>query len=1438
MKKTAILLYLLSVSLGMADPVILEFLASNDDGLKDENGDNSDWIEIHNPDASSVSLSGWSLSDDLNLPTKWSFPSVTLAPNEKLVVFASGKDRAVAGSELHTNFSLSTTGEYLALVKPDGSKTSEFNPYPAQETDVSYGLVSNTTTVVDRSSSLSYVLSAPANDAQGDAWTEDDYDDSSWSTNGVTSIVVGTTTPVNIVDLQTATSPITVSGLSGTIVDVNVTLDINHTWNSDVDVHLRAPDGTLIELFTDVGGSSNNFTNTKLDDQAGSGIASSSAPFTGTFQPEGSLSAFNGKNPNGVWTLEVTDDEAGITGVLNSWSIELTPSASSQAAHGSIGYDNSSEYDIDTVIAPGAAELWVRYPFTLASIQQLNALTLRTKHDDGFQAYLNGVLIHSTNVTATIQSIEALSTYTDVDLAAHLSLLKVGGNVLTFRVVNTSATSSDLLIDPELVIGSNSTSVYRYSPVPTPGSSNLQQTFLGSVADTKFTVGRGFYTSAFNEIVTCATPGATIVYTTDGSDPSASNGTQVAAPNPSTPPTATIPVSRTMPIRTTAFLADYIPTNSDTNTYIFPVDVKGQTSAITQSTYGLPSSWNGVTPDYGMDTRVVGPSDQFSGVYAQSIESDLKAIPSLSIVMNQEDLFGANGIYSNPLQSGAAWERATSLELIHSDGTKGFQENCGLRIQGGFFRSLSATKKKSFRVLFKKEYGKGKLSHDFFGDGATKEFNSIVLRMMSNDSWNLNVTVNDGLFVRDAFGRRVQRSLGQTASHSNWMHLYINGVYWGLYHPVERPDSSFAESYFDVPEEEWDGLNSGNATNASGDPDRTARAVTAWSTLKTLADVVRSASGDSAKHTAYMKLLGMNADGSNNGAFENYLDVDNYIDYLIVNHYGANRDWPNKNYYCGRHNSPESTGFKFFSWDHEWTMDYDSNSSIIGRSSVSHNNVNVYTGVAEPYGDLINSNAFKIRFADRIHAAMFNGAILDGSNPVNLFTELTETIRRPLVGESARWGDQHTSTPLTVNAEWQTKVSSLLTNWLPNRSGNLLTYYRAAGLYPVTAAPVFNQHGGSIASGFQLTMTNPGGSGTLYYTTNGTDPLQINSDGSFSVSGSALTYSSAVTVSSNITVKSRVLNGGVWSALNEADFALGSTPSLMSLVISEFSYQPAESAVDAADGDDFEFIEIMNISSDAIDLTSLEFDQGITFDFATIPLSERTLAAGARAVIVEDKSSFQSRYGTSITVLGKWVGKLSNSGESIRLRIKGGSTVQEFTYNDKAPWPTCADGDGYSLVLVDPTSSPVHNDAASWRCSVQKNGVPGGSDAIAAFSGSVSADNDFDGLNALLEHFLGSADSDVNSGNNLLSTGVVEIPDVVTTKHLTYTFRRKLGQDDLSYNVEVSTTLQSSSWQSGTAQSILMSQVHNGDGTVTETWRSVASFADEKKLFMRLKVTN
>jgi hypothetical protein len=134
----------LDPSVGASGLLINEFMTSNDETLNDEDGDSSDWIEIHNPGSIVADLSGYFLTDRADLLTQWQFPpGAAIGPNGYLVVFASGKNRPPNPSptgRLHTNFELGPGGEYLALLDRNTNVVSEFAPYPGgQQTDVSYG---------------------------------------------------------------------------------------------------------------------------------------------------------------------------------------------------------------------------------------------------------------------------------------------------------------------------------------------------------------------------------------------------------------------------------------------------------------------------------------------------------------------------------------------------------------------------------------------------------------------------------------------------------------------------------------------------------------------------------------------------------------------------------------------------------------------------------------------------------------------------------------------------------------------------------------------------------------------------------------------------------------------------------------------------------------------------------------------------------------------------------------------------------------------------------------------------------------------------------------------------------------------------------------------------------------------------------------------------
>ena len=165
------------------DPVIAEFMASNDTTLADGNGNFPDWIEVFNQGDAAVDLTGWHLTDNAIDLTKWTFPDVALPAGGHLVVFASGNDAPDSGGNLHTNFSLSAGGEYLALVQPDGMTiATQFQPeFTQQITDISFGIPNQATESSFVSQDSPGKVLVPTAPVVGD-WTGGNaaFDDSAW----------------------------------------------------------------------------------------------------------------------------------------------------------------------------------------------------------------------------------------------------------------------------------------------------------------------------------------------------------------------------------------------------------------------------------------------------------------------------------------------------------------------------------------------------------------------------------------------------------------------------------------------------------------------------------------------------------------------------------------------------------------------------------------------------------------------------------------------------------------------------------------------------------------------------------------------------------------------------------------------------------------------------------------------------------------------------------------------------------------------------------------------------------------------------------------------------------------------------------------------------------------------------------------------------------
>jgi len=194
--------------------MITEFLATNNNGLVDNHGHTSDWIEIYNPEVSNFDLGGYYLTDNAADPTLWQFPAgTTMTGGSYLIVFASGDDNRVLGQPFHTNFQLDSTGGYLGLIAPDGITPVSDYDYPEQVTDVSYGIATNSTLTTFINSSGALVKTfVPTNGDLGGGWKGAFFDDSSWN-QGTTGVGYETDPPpppfagftVRMVDTQGGT---------------------------------------------------------------------------------------------------------------------------------------------------------------------------------------------------------------------------------------------------------------------------------------------------------------------------------------------------------------------------------------------------------------------------------------------------------------------------------------------------------------------------------------------------------------------------------------------------------------------------------------------------------------------------------------------------------------------------------------------------------------------------------------------------------------------------------------------------------------------------------------------------------------------------------------------------------------------------------------------------------------------------------------------------------------------------------------------------------------------------------------------------------------------------------------------------------------------------------------------------------------------------------
>ena len=650
-------------------------------------------------------------------------------------------------------------------------------------------------------------------------------------------------------------------------------------------------------------------------------------------------------------------------------------------------------------------------------------------------------------------------------------------------------------------------------------------------------------------------------------------------------------------------------------------------------------------------------------VYGPLMRDALLKYPAISLVTPDTDISKTE-------------EDPTSVEMIFPDGSDGFQIDAGVKRVGG--HSLNAYPKNNMRLYFRSEYGAEKLRFPLFDghlytDVAAGSFDQLNLRSGSHDSLfylgaaNSPQPPSNGQYLRNRWISDMQFLMGHESLRGRWSHVYINGIYWGHYQILERNTQDYFASYLGGKKSDYVAINKGQGIGSSD--------MGAWKAMR---------------------------DSRNDyEEFRRRVDVINYVDYMLLNYYcGNDWDWnPEQNWAAGGPVEPDTGGMKFLAWD----------SDIIFRR-LNDNNLGK-GGPHSMFPTLMRHEEFAMLVADRIHKHFYHDGLLTPEKVAAVYNVRAEEIRLSIVPETARWQAGR----WTRDNQWQNELDRLNNDFFPNRTDEILSQFHRKGWTGVTAAPTMNQLGGYVESGFTVRLHKSlFAGGVIVYTTDGSDPRLAGGE----LSPTASEFKTNFSLTEPTTIKARVMNPDGWSALTEARFVIDQVPaSVANLTISKIHYRPAAaSEAEVAAGfnsrKDFEFVELLNLGSETIDLYDVRFNKGIVFAFEDATI--KSIAAGQRLFLVRNAEAFTMRYGADLAIAGEFSGSLSNDGETLQIVNRADELLQLLVYNDVEPWPIEADGNGAYLVLNGAEKAEA-SDASQWRASAAGE-RPGDSGPIEAFT--------------------------------------------------------------------------------------------------------------------------
>ena len=975
----------------------------------------------------------------------------------------------------------------------------------------------------------------------------------------------------------------------------------------------------------------------------------------------------------------------------NAWQTGKSPFRYGDGAAGTELPDMQNNY----------TTVFLKSTFECANKDLIKELTLTADFDDGFVIWINGVLALSNNAPSN-------PSYNSVATANHESGT---GNVFI-----VSASSLNLIngINSIAILGLNVNlpSTDFYFDLEIHAEKNLPE--LIDTVGVGFSVRSGFYDSPFNLVITSPDPSLDIIFTLDGSNPQ-NSATGIILASPATvliDPESSFgrPVSPAVIVRVSLSEPGYKPSIPASGTYIFAEKVKTQA----WPGGGWPAGRvNGQVIDLAMDSKVVNDPE-----YSSQIINSLKGIPSISIITDLKNLFDpASGIYVNALGHGLSWERECSLELINPDRSQGFNVNAGLRIRGGWSRNDDFPKH-AFRIFFREKYGNDKLRFPLFGEEGADEFDKIDLRTDQNYAWSNGYSTNS--MVREVFSRDSQKDMNQPYTRSRYYHLYLNGMYWGLFQTQERSEARYAQTYFGGSEDEYDvvKVNTENGYSIeAGDG-----TLDSWQTLYNMCQKGFVSNAD------YFKIEGKDQYGKPMKGGKIMVDLDNLIDFMMVIFYTGNFDSPtasfmlnkgSNNFYAIDNREDNSKGFTFFVHDAEHSLFDEPHNPGIGlyedRVNIGTRTDNMKMEVYDfikfhpqwLHFKLSANPEYRIRFAGRAWKHLSEGGVFSPKNALDRINNRIGEVDIAVVAESARWGDSKTSSvPYTKNRNWLPEVNKIRNNFIPFRTNIVIDQLKVAGLYPNIKAPVIKTADGIIAksdhliiSALNVGIENPNTSGTIYYTLDGTDPRK--QGGSISQSALFSLNTVNITVNTSAVLTARVLDGSEWSAARSVNF-IGSQADYSDLKVTELHYHPFNeiAGYDTTEGKDLEFIEFKNTGKNAVNLSGLAIDSAVSYTFP----SNRLLPPKQFYVVASKPSKFYDYYG--LVASGNFQGNFSNAGEEVLLNDQSGNDIIRFSYGDSAPWPSEADGGGFSLSSkeINPAGDPLAY--SYWTLSVKKDGTP------------------------------------------------------------------------------------------------------------------------------------